>query len=80
MNEPKTVIVEVDSRPGFVRSCWKFVVVVFLILLVLKLAGIGTVAAWSWWWVTLPLWAPFAVFVAGGVVVFFVALLCGTGD
>ena len=27
--------------------------VVFLIFLVLKLAG---VIAWSWWWVTAPLW------------------------
>ncbi|VWC96116.1 hypothetical protein BCO18175_03720 [Burkholderia contaminans] len=29
---------------------------IFLILLVLKLAGIGVVATWSWWWVTMPLW------------------------
>jgi hypothetical protein len=29
---------------------------VFLIFLVLKLAGIGAVATWSWWWVTCPLW------------------------
>lgn len=29
---------------------------VFLILLVLKLAAIGSVATWSWWWVTCPLW------------------------
>jgi hypothetical protein len=32
--------------------------VVFLIFLVLKLAGIGIVATWSWWWVTSPLWIP----------------------
>lgn len=31
---------------------------VFLVLLTLKLAGIGEVAAWSWWAVTSPLWAP----------------------
>lgn len=24
----------------------------------LKLAAIGPVAAWSWWWVLSPLWAP----------------------
>jgi hypothetical protein len=35
--------------------------VVFLILLVLKLAGIGIVATWSWWLVTLPLWIGFAI-------------------
>lgn len=32
--------------------------VLFLIFLVLKLAEIGTVATWSWWWVTSPLWIP----------------------
>lgn len=33
----------------------------FLIFLTLKLAGIGVVAGWSWWLVTLPLWGPLAV-------------------
>lgn len=32
----------------------------FLIFLTLKLAGIGQVATWSWWWVTSPLWIPVA--------------------
>ena len=30
----------------------------FLVFLVLQLTG---VIAWSWWWVTAPLWAPLAV-------------------
>ena len=30
----------------------------FLIFLVLKLTG---VIAWSWWWVTAPLWAPLLI-------------------
>lgn len=38
--------------------------IMFLIFLTLKLAEVGAVAAWSWWWVTAPLWAPFAL-VAG---------------
>jgi hypothetical protein len=29
---------------------------VFLVFLVLKLAAVGTVAGWSWWAVTAPLW------------------------
>ena len=38
----------------------------FLILLFLKLAGIGVVATWSWWWVTSPLWLGFiATFILG---------------
>ena len=40
----------------------------FLVFLVLKLTG---VISWSWWWVTAPLWIPFAfvaiVFVVGFV-------------
>ncbi|MCL2651156.1 MAG: hypothetical protein FWD60_09070 [Candidatus Azobacteroides sp.] len=34
---------------------------VFLIFLVLKLAEIGVVASWSWWWITAPLWIPFGI-------------------
>jgi len=35
--------------------------IVFLIFLTLKLAEIGQVAAWSWWWVTAPLWLPLII-------------------
>ena len=35
--------------------------VLFLIFLVLKLAEIGPVRYWSWWWVTAPLWLPLLV-------------------
>ena len=33
----------------------------FLVFLVLKLAG---VIFWSWWWVTIPLWGPVAIMLA----------------
>ena len=36
----------------------------FIVFLVLKLAEIGVVATWSWWWVFSPLWIPFAAVVA----------------
>lgn len=40
---------------------------VFLVVfLVMKLAEIGVVASWSWWWVTSPLWIPL-VLALGGV-------------
>lgn len=32
-----------------------------LIFVTLKLAGIGVVANWSWWWVLSPFWIPFAI-------------------
>ena len=35
----------------------------FILFLGLKLAGVGPVASWSWWWVTAPLWGGFIVFV-----------------
>lgn len=32
--------------------------VIFIVFLILKLAEVGPVAKWSWWWVTSPLWIP----------------------
>ena len=37
--------------------------VLFLVFLVMKLAEIGKVATWSWWWVAAPLWIPVAIVV-----------------
>lgn len=36
----------------------------FIVFLVLKLAEIGVVAHWSWWWVTAPLWMPTCLVIA----------------
>lgn len=36
----------------------------FLAFLVLKLTGY---IAWSWWWVTAPLWLPTIVIIAGSI-------------
>lgn len=46
-----------------------FGTVLFIVFLTLKLTG---VIAWSWWWVTAPLWIPAAVIVL--VLVLVVAL------
>ncbi len=35
--------------------------IMFLIMFTLKIAEVGAVATWSWWFVTAPLWAPFAI-------------------
>lgn len=44
-----------------------------LIFVTLKLAGIGVVATWSWFWVLSPFWIPFAIiasiFAVAGVAV-----------
>ena len=50
---------------------------VFVVLLALKLAGIGVVAGWSWWWVTAPLWLPAACLLAIAVFCIGMATLNG---
>lgn len=47
---------------------------IFLVFLTLKLAEIGTVATWSWWLVTAPLWGPLVVLIVGAAL-FLVGLL-----
>ncbi|AIV78465.1 transmembrane Fragile-X-F family protein [Burkholderia pseudomallei] len=51
---------------------------IFLIFLALKLAGIGVVATWSWWLVTLPLWIGFAALVVAIVAGLFILGAGGT--
>jgi hypothetical protein len=41
-----------------------FAGLLFILFLGLKLAGIGQVANWSWWWVTAPLWGGLAFYLA----------------
>ena len=46
-----------------------FGTILFLIFLILKLADVGVVATWSWWWVFSPIWIPVAiVFIAAFIV------------
>ena len=52
MSKNTTVV----AGPGFAS-------ILFFIFLVLKLCSVIT---WSWWWVTAPLWIPFAL--AAGLV------------
>ncbi len=47
-----------------------FFILLFLIFMTLKLAEVGQVASWSWWWVTAPLWGPLAFLTI--LVIFFV--------
>jgi hypothetical protein len=45
--------------------------ILFVVFLVMKLAKIGDVANWSWWWVTAPLWIPLVLALS----IFSIALL-----
>lgn len=40
--------------------------ILFVVFLVMKLTGYIT---WSWWWVTAPLWIPFAIVIVFLIVV-----------
>jgi len=52
-----------NSSSGW--SLWSILLVVFITL---KLAQIGLVADWSWWWVLSPIWIPVIL----GVLIFFI--------
>lgn len=45
-----------------------FCAALLLLFLGLKLADIGMVAAWSWWWVFAPVWVPIAMLVLAIVI------------
>ena len=43
--------------------------VIGIVFVVLKILAVEPVARWSWWWVTCPFWAPFALILALAAVV-----------
>ena len=48
----------------------------FLVFLTLKLAEVGPVQYWSWWWITAPLWLPLSIIIA---LIFVVGLTVAIG-
>ena len=48
--------------------------ILFLIFLTLKLANVGVVATWNWWWVFSPIWIPIALVVVLATIVGLVEL------
>ena len=65
MNETKTV------KSGGIG----FFGLLAIVFITLKLAQIGPVAAWSWWWVLSPLWIPFALVFTILFVILLIAVL-----
>jgi len=47
-------------------------IILFLIFMTLKLCG---VIAWSWWWVTAPIWAPILIVLLVFIIVMAVYLI-----
>lgn len=60
----KTVVKTSQSFPLFT--------ILFLIFMTLKLCG---VIAWSWWWITAPIWAPILIVLTIFAVVGLVVLI-----
>jgi len=47
--------------------------ILFIVFVVLKLAEVGPIANWSWWWVTAPLWIPVAAAIITAIIVIIIA-------
>ena len=72
--------IKIQTDKGTTKSTIGLSGLVFIVFLVLKLAEIGQVANWSWWWVTSPLWLPLLVFIAIVLVAFVIlCIICGIG-
>jgi predicted membrane channel-forming protein YqfA (hemolysin III family) len=52
-----------------------FFTLLTIVFITLKLAGIGVVSTWSWWWVLSPLWLPLGIVMAFLIVVALIALI-----
>ena len=49
--------------------------ILFLIFLTLKLAEVGPVQYWSWWWVTSPLWLPITAVLIALFIIWIIAMI-----
>lgn len=66
-----------STKSSSVNVGFPFLTVLGLIFITLKLAGIGVVATWSWWWVLSPFWMPLVIVLTVFLVIFLLALLLG---
>lgn len=70
--------VEIIVKGNSIKFCGIF----FLTLFLLKVGIVETmVMEWSWWWITAPLWGPFAVvaafFLVAGIIILIGAIIFG---
>ena len=68
----KRVVYDNSNQTGATASGCGFMGLLFLVFLVLKLLG---KIAWSWWWVTAPLWGPVVLACVGALIFFICALI-----
>lgn len=68
----RRVVYDDSNQAGATASWCGFLGLLFLVFLVLKLLG---KIAWSWWWVTAPLWGPFVLVCVGALIFFICAFI-----
>lgn len=39
------------------------ITILWIVLFILKINGLGIVATWNWWWVSSPIWIPIVLLV-----------------
>jgi hypothetical protein len=66
-----------SSSSGGVGFLGMIAIFTFVVFLFLKLAGMGVVADWSWWWVTAPLWGYFVLIFGILIIAFLIMLIVG---
>lgn len=57
-----------------------FFIFAWVVVIILKIAGLSALASFSWWWILIPIWIPIAgliVLIAGVLIYLFAALLIG---
>ncbi len=62
------------SKTKNVSLTFPWAAILTVIFVTLKLAEVGVVATWSWWWVLSPLWITFGVVLA---VILFAVIVMG---
>ena len=68
MNDPhQSYLTPTQKRT--IRDFNRYMIVLFFILLTLKLAQVGVVQHWSWYYVTMPLWLPSAALFAAWLII-----------
>lgn len=57
-----------------VNNVGKGLVLIVLTGVALMALKLGNVISWSWWWVTIPFWGPFALLLLAAVILIIIKL------
>lgn len=69
-----------SENKAYATVSGNFSTLLLVLFIGLKLAGVGVVATWSWWWVLAPAWIPLALVLLVLAGVFSTALCVGILD